>query len=139
MSDSLYQQQLLALHQQPTGFAVELPNALEHSAVNAVCGDEIRLQLCCEQQTIKALSFHGDSCAVCRASASLLCEQLPGLSLEQAQQLAAELEAALADDRQNVPEPLAPLAHLKRHPIRIQCALLPWQAFVNLKGGIDAN
>src|SRR5262249_45338705 len=81
---------------------------------------------------IDEIGFSVKGCAICTASASLLCEQVRGLDRAEAIWLADEFENAVATA---VDEPWAPalggllaFQHLRVNPARRTCALLPWIA-----------
>lgn len=143
---SLFQQQLLSHHRNPVGFETMLSHAKEAWGHNATCGDEILMQIDIQDEHIEALAFRGDSCAICRASASLLCEQLSGKNKEYFAALFHALKLFFEDEtvmpnsscdlnfasKAQLPEALSPLNPVSRYPIRKQCALLPWQTLSDI-------
>src|SRR4029453_7049729 len=55
-----------------------------YEAVNALCGDRIRMELnVSTDQTITAVRFRGDSCIISRAAASILTELIQGRTLQE--------------------------------------------------------
>lgn len=54
---------------------------------NPLCGDRIRVQLLVDGESVVEARFVADACALCIASASLLTEQLRGMSLSEAKRL----------------------------------------------------
>src|SRR5215813_14945920 len=55
-----------------------------YEAVNALCGDRIRMELnVSADQTITAVRFRGDSCIISRAAASILTEFIQGRTLQE--------------------------------------------------------
>lgn len=128
----LYQQALLAHHRHPIGFKKIISVSHEHEGVNPACGDEITVQVSIEGGKVSALAFHGDSCAICRASASIMCEQLVGLPIENSLQLSAQISNALQNNIAMIgglAESFSPLLSVQKFPVRKQCALLPWITF----------
>lgn len=127
----LYQQALMAEAVAP--FGRDLPLAATHRAHgdNPLCGDHIELLLQVENGAVKAAAFNAQACAVCLASASLLCRHLPGHEAAAVAGLAAALEASMqrpdAADRQAVdcPDGFEPLLGVAAYPARIACAMLP--------------
>ncbi len=130
----LYQQDLLDHHKNPIGFKKTI--SITHSAAgeNAVCGDEITVEVNITSGKIQALAFSGDSCAICRASASMMCQYLLHQSIDNIEDLiktpTSLINGDYADDV-NVTECFSSLAVIKKYPVRKQCALLPWQTFIN--------
>ncbi len=108
-----------------------LPNAT-HVAEgdNPLCGDAIRVEVSLRDDTLAAVGFTGESCAIGTASASLMCEHLAGRSMGAALRLAAAMDALCAQGAADDPEGLGDLvafADVHRHPVRVSCALLAWR------------
>jgi nitrogen fixation NifU-like protein len=62
-----------------------LANAhVTHSEANISCGDEVTLHLKIENDCIKEVAWEGIGCAISQAGMSILCEELEGMSLENA-------------------------------------------------------
>ena len=90
----------------------ELPGATATAEdVNPLCGDRVRLTLRTAGDTIEAVRFTGDSCAICTASADVLAELATGRSAREAAALGADdvLEVLRSDIR----------------PTRMRCVTLP--------------
>ena len=66
---SLYQEVILDHNRKPRNFGT-LENA-SHSATghNPLCGDHIGLALRLNGDAIEGIAFHGEACAICKASA----------------------------------------------------------------------
>jgi nitrogen fixation protein NifU and related proteins len=82
---------------------------------NALCGDQVRLELRLDGDRIEAARFSGRGCALCLGAASILAEWLEGRELA---------ELAKLDDDAFLAQLEAPI-----RPARRTCALLPWVAF----------
>ncbi|WDE04127.1 SUF system NifU family Fe-S cluster assembly protein [Thalassomonas viridans] len=123
----LYQQALLQHHKNPVGFNESINFNHQAHGSNAACGDEISVQLEYTENKIRAVAFSGESCAICRASASILCQQLPGCTPGQASETITHIVAGL-EGQQAFPEAAEALAAVSQYPVRKQCALLPWTA-----------
>ena len=84
-------------------------------AVNALCGDRIRMALnVSADQTITAVRFRGDSCIISRAAASILTELIQGHTLQEVVTLPQDV--------------LLTALHMTIRPARVKCALLPLHA-----------
>lgn len=113
----------------PTGRGRAIEATHRHELHNAQCGDRIDLCLRIDGERIEDAAFDGEGCAICLASASLLCAHLPGAAIADLHRLSDTLDALLAG--RIGPEdagPLAPLAGVRPYPSRVRCATLPWQA-----------
>jgi nitrogen fixation NifU-like protein len=90
----------------------DLPGATNVAEdVNPLCGDRVRLSVQVAGDTIEAVRFTGDSCAICTASADVVAELATGRSTRDAAGLGTEdiLDVLRADVR----------------PTRMRCVTLP--------------
>lgn len=103
---------------------------------NPLCGDAVRVEVARAGETLVALAFEGEACALATASASLMTERLRGESLGAARALAAAMEAWCAEGRDDGAAlgELSAFAGVHRHPVRVACALLPWRTLVRALG-----
>lgn len=97
---------------------------------NPLCGDAIRVAVAMRGDTLAAIGFTGESCAIATASASLMCERLASGSHGDALRLADAMDGlcsrGAADDPRMLGELMA-FADVHRHPVRVSCALLAWR------------
>jgi len=128
---TLYHQALLAHHKSPVGFECDIQATDEFDGHNAACGDDITVQINISGSVIAKSAFSGDSCAICRASASIMCQQVEQLSITDYSKLYSQLLASL-NGEQAFTEVLLPLSSVAQYPVRQQCALLPWQTLNKL-------
>ena len=135
---SLYQQALLKHHKSPAGFEVKLSTITHQSnGENAACGDEISVTAQVVNGLVSAVAFAGDSCAICRASASIMCQHFNGVAVETVQENIDTIIMVISHDNSdqisfspNVREQLSPLLAVRKFPVRKQCAILPWQTLL---------
>lgn len=136
--NTLYQSKLMAHHQDPQGFEGESSDLdwPKEEGFNPACGDEIVVY--CEQQKglIKQLRFSGYSCAICRGSASIMCQQLSGKEISEVHTTINKVEAFIlrADTEVSWQNDIDVLRMTHKFPVRKQCALLPWQTLKKLLG-----
>lgn len=115
--------------------ALERPD-LRACVVNPLCGDELSVEVALDKERIRAVRFHVRGCAIATASASMLSEQLEGLTLKEAVSMEQSFLAALEDREATLPEELealTPLLTLRDYPNRQSCARLAWDALRALK------
>jgi nitrogen fixation NifU-like protein len=131
MPQQLYQQMIISHNHQPIGKDKHF--VFNHSAQgeNPSCGDELTLYLQLDEQLIFDIGFTSDACAICTASASLLCQQLNGKDLIHAaavtQSLADHLSVnPVIEKAGELPQNLNALKAVTKFPSRVNCALLPW-------------
>ena len=133
MADSraLYQEVILDHNRKPRNYGT-LDHA-SHTAEghNPLCGDHIKLALNLNGDRIDGVAFQGESCAICKASASMMTATIKGRSRQDAETLIREFRdmatGTLDFDRQ--PHHLGRLtvfAGVRDLPTRVKCAILPW-------------
>ncbi len=135
----LYDEVILDHSKQPRNFG-PLENATHRAeGRNPICGDEISVYLNLEDETLDALTFSGQGCAISKASASLMAEDLGKRPLEQAKKRANEILNLLGlevdDDPVERHGELGALIAVRRYPARLKCATLAWHTFLAALAG----
>ncbi|MCA1840028.1 MAG: Fe-S cluster assembly sulfur transfer protein SufU [Actinomycetota bacterium] len=100
---------------------------------NPLCGDEIDLFVEIEDNKVIRVGFEGKGCSISQASVSMMTEKLKGLSVEDAEGLAKTFKKMMTGDNPEDPESLGDLIALQgvqKYPVRIKCALLGWNTFL---------
>jgi len=116
------------LHEAPAGATTR-----ESHQLNPTCGDEVTLRLQLDGDRIVDASWTGRGCMVSQSSASILAEQLPGLTAGEAQERIDSFRASMRS-RGEVPvdEDLlgdaVALEGASRFVARVKCAMLAWVA-----------
>ena len=105
---------------------------------NPICGDRVECRLYVVDQEIIAASVESKGCALCKASASLLSEQLIGTSIEysvrRVERFMMDIETILESNIGNGEALL--FEALPTAPARRECVVLPWMC---LKGTFEQN
>ena len=127
---ALYQEVILDHNKKPRNYG-----ALEHASHHAeghnpLCGDHLSVALQLQGETIEKIAFQGESCAICKASASMMTAAVKGKTRDQAQALSHEF-LAMATGKLDLSQPnqigrLAVFAGVRDLPTRVKCAILPW-------------
>jgi len=119
--DNLYRDFILEHYRQPHNRGVLDPADLAFADSNPTCGDEMSMTLRLDEakERVADVAFDGRGCAISQASASILTDELRGLSLD-------ELRAI--DPRDVVENLGVPIG-----PARLKCALL---SFKVLQGAV---
>ena len=132
MADSkqLCQEVILDHNRKPRNWGV-LPDA-SHRAEghNPLCGDHLTVTLRLRDDGVDAVSFQGESCAICKASASMMTMAVKGKSRGDAERLVQEFRD-LATGKLEAAGPhhlgrLTVFAGVRDLPTRVKCAILPW-------------
>ena len=103
---------------------------------NPRCGDEIEVAIRAAEGMLESVRFRGRGCSVCIASASMMCECLSGLTLDEARRQLLQLLEWFDGDDGSAPScpALTALGELRNHPARRKCVLLAWNALHQILG-----
>ena len=84
MNDSgIYREQIIDLYEHPLNFGELDPHDFSYEEDNPLCGDVVRIDVRLgEDGRVVDVRWSGDGCAISQASASLLTEEIKGMSLE---------------------------------------------------------
>lgn len=83
MSD-MYREQIIDLYEHPLNFGELDPNDFSYEEDNPLCGDVIRIDVRLDEEgRISDLRWRGEGCAISQASASLLTEEVKGMTLDE--------------------------------------------------------
>jgi nitrogen fixation NifU-like protein len=133
--DGLYQQLILDHSKQRSGYGVLEHADAERFERNPTCGDEIRLQLLLEPGTdrVASIAWHGSGCSISQASASVLSELAPGLTVTELQgridvfRDMMRSRGAGEPDEDALGDAIA-FHGVSKYVMRIKCAMLSWTA-----------
>lgn len=111
MSSDLYREQIIDLYENPLNYGELDPHDFTYEEDNPLCGDVIRIDVRLDGDgRVADVRWRGEGCAISQASASLLTEEVKGMSL-------AELKAFPK-------ERLLELIGVPLSMARVKCALL---------------
>lgn len=111
MDSSIYREQIIDLYEHPLNRGtLDAPN-FSYEEDNPLCGDVVRIDVRLnDQQRVADIAWDGEGCAISQAAASLLTEEIKGMTLEEVRHFPKERLLELI----GVPLSMA----------RIKCALL---------------
>ena len=127
----LYQQVILDHNKKPRNYG-ELADANRQAdGYNPLCGDRIHLSLHLDGDRIDSIAFHGESCAICKASSSMMTASVKGKTVAEAEQLIQEfrdMTTGKLDAEQSGHHlgRLTVFSGISELPSRVKCAILPW-------------
>ena len=137
---ALYQEVILDHNRKPRNFGPLEQASHRAEGHNPLCGDHLSVALGIEGQTIARIAFEGESCAICKASASMMTVAVKGKALPQAQSLIQEFLAMTTGkielDAAHQIGRLAVFSGVRNLPTRVKCAVLPWHT---LQAAIDSR
>lgn len=127
----LYQEVILEHNKKPRNYGALSDANRRAEGHNPVCGDQLVLTLDVQDEQIARIAFEGHSCAICKASASMMTAVVKGKSVTQAEELIGEFRAMTTGtlDVDATPHHLGRLTVFRGIaglPTRVKCAVLPW-------------
>ena len=130
----LYQELVLEHKRSPRNFGHLSAPTHQARGTNPSCGDDLSVELAIADGKLADIRFHGQGCAICMASASMMSEAVKGKEIAAAQKLQQHFRAVLTGEESADVAPLGKLVSLagvSRYPSRIKCALLGWHALMH--------
>jgi nitrogen fixation NifU-like protein len=132
----LYQEVILDHNRKPRNYGKLEDANRQAEGLNPLCGDHIWVYLRTGGGMIEGIGFEGQSCAICKASASMMTAAVKGKSVHAAEVLAREFR----DMTTGKIDPEAPghqlgrltvFAGVRDLPARVKCAVLPWHTLTS--------
>ena len=117
--DQLYREAILDHYKHPRRKGHIAAPDIHYHDTNPFCGDEITIELKVTDGVVVDAAFDGRGCAISQASASMMMEEIVGMSI--------------ADLKEWGKENILELLGIEIGPVRLKCALLPLKA---LKAGL---
>lgn len=82
--DQLYREQILEHYKHPQNFGELDQPDLEYADTNPLCGDELRVQLKVDDDgRVEDIRFSGHGCAISQASASMVSDEIRGMTVDE--------------------------------------------------------
>ena len=127
---ALYQEVILDHNRKPRNFGPLEQASHRAEGHNPLCGDHLSVALGIEGGAIARIGFEGESCAICKASASMMTVAIKGKLRADAEILICEF-LAMTTGKLDLESPnhigrLAVFAGVRDLPTRVKCAILPW-------------
>ena len=135
--EELYREVILDHYRSPRNRGA-LDDATTHAdGNNPLCGDEIHLDLMIDDGVITAVGAVGQGCSISQSSASMMTDAIKGKRIDEVRELTAKFKGMMdiesGDDPGLDPErpgavlgDLEALQGVRKFPVRIKCANLPW-------------
>jgi nitrogen fixation NifU-like protein len=139
-SKQLYQEVILDHNKKPRNWGRLDAPSHQAEGLNPLCGDHIRLTVNVADSRVEEIAVEGESCAICKASASMMTTNVKGKSVDEAEQLVNEFRGmatgSLETSQPNHLGRLTVFEGVKDLPSRVKCAILPWHT---LHAALHAN
>jgi nitrogen fixation protein NifU and related proteins len=126
----LYQQTILERYKKPKFRGRTESVDLTSRGHNPSCGDTIELTVQLDEtgETVAAVRFEGEGCAIALSSADLMAEALIGKSLDEALSMVRQFQGMMKGEGEfpHAQRKLNVMKGVAAFPVRIKCANLAW-------------
>jgi nitrogen fixation NifU-like protein len=133
--EDLYREVILDHYRNPRNRTpLEHPDATAEG-VNPLCGDEVTVELSFGDGTVEAVSVRGQGCSISQSSASMMGHAIKGKTTAEVRDLVDRFKTMMLSENGVALDPdnpgatigdLEALAGVRKYPVRIKCANLPW-------------
>jgi len=134
--DELYREVILDHYRNPRRKGVLEGDHIHAEGQNPSCGDEFSLDLRVADDVVADVAIQGIGCSISQASGSMMAEALIGKSLDEVVEMTRLFKAMMgiadgenpvdADRPGAVLGDLEALQGVRKFPVRVKCADLPW-------------
>ena len=144
MSDlrDLYQEVILDHNRSPRNFGALEDADAQADGHNPLCGDRLSVAVKLDDGVVTDLRFEGSGCAISKASASLMTEEVKGKTLDETLALFERFHQLVTDHSDSHVDgdtdlgKLAVFAGVRDYPARVKCAVLAWHT---LRAAVDSH
>ena len=129
----LYQEVILDHNKNPRNYhKMETANRMADGR-NPLCGDHYTIYLKVEDNIVVDVAFEGSGCAISKASASIMSQEMKGKPVEAVRKmfdLFHKVVTGAVDPTDHLEElgKLAAFGGVAEFPVRVKCATLAWHA-----------
>jgi nitrogen fixation NifU-like protein len=134
LNGELYRELIADHAKTPRNFR-EMPDADRRAeGHNKLCGDKLTVWVRVVDGVLADVSFVGSGCSISTSSASMMTEAMKGKTVEEAKALFERFHGMLTGPSESTLDmgsagKLAAFTGVKRFPIRVKCATLPWHTW----------
>lgn len=132
--EDLYREVILKHYHSPANRR-SLPDANARGySVNPLCGDEMTVAARIDKGCIADAAFEARGCSISQASADMMADAIRGKTVEEVAALVEWFRGMMLSASGGVSADLGDLGALqgvKKYPVRIKCALLPWDTLAD--------
>lgn len=142
MSDlrDLYQEVILDHNRSPRNFGRLDDADFRADGHNPLCGDRLSVSVKLAGDRVSDVRFEGVGCAISKASASLMTENVKGRTLDELRRLFDQFHRLVTEQTAPVDDAglgkLAVFAGVRDYPARVKCAILAWHT---LRSAVDES
>ena len=118
-ADIIYREHILDHYKHPRNFGTLKDADIRQRELNPLCGDEIEFNLKLKGNKVEDVKFNGRGCAISKASASILSDEIMGRTIDEIEHMKNE--------------EIINLLGIPIGPVRYKCAVL---SIMTVKAGI---
>jgi nitrogen fixation protein NifU and related proteins len=132
--EELYQEIILDHYRSKHHSGLREPYEAEVRHVNPTCGDEVRLRVHLDGETVTDVSYEAMGCSISQASTSVMTDLVIGNEVAYGLDLYEEFltmmqgKGQIEPDEERLEDGIA-FAGVAKFPARVKCALIGWSAF----------
>ena len=132
--EELYQEIILDHYRSKHHSGLREPYDAEVRHVNPTCGDEVRLRVHLDGETVTDVSYEAMGCSISQASTSVMTDLVIGNEVAYGLDLYKEFltmmqgKGQIEPDEERLEDGIA-FAGVAKFPARVKCALIGWSAF----------
>jgi nitrogen fixation protein NifU and related proteins len=132
--EDLYQEIILDHYRSKHHSGLREPYEAEVHHVNPTCGDEVRLRVHLDGDTVSDVSYESMGCSISQASTSVMTDLVIGDDVAHGFDLYEEFlsmmqSKGLIEPNEDRLEDAIAFAGVAKFPARVKCALIGWSAF----------
>lgn len=140
--EEMYREVVMDHYRSPRGKNELSSPDVANTGLNPLCGDEVKVALKFTDGKVSGVQATGHGCSISVASGSMMAEMLRGRTREEAARLIEAFRAMMKGEP--LPEgldlgDLEALQGVRKYPVRVKCALLPWMTLKNALDGEQAK
>ncbi len=112
---------------------------------NPSCGDEFSLDLVIEDGVLVEVATQGQGCSISQASGSMMADAIKGKTVDEVKAITSKFKLMMSiEEGENPVDPARPgavlgdleaLQGVRKFPVRIKCADLPWATLADALDG----
>ncbi|MDP6975266.1 MAG: SUF system NifU family Fe-S cluster assembly protein [Acidimicrobiales bacterium] len=151
--EDLYREIILDHYRNPRNRGeLETPPAVVAEGFNPLCGDEVKVYVVVDGDTVTDIRIGGQGCSISQSSASMMTTAVVGRTVDEARDVLRSfkqmmsihehgLEADADPADASTPSGLGDLEALRgvvKFPVRIKCATLGWNTFDQALAEVDS-
>lgn len=130
----LYQAVILDHNRNPRFYGEVADATHQAEGFNPICGDRVKIMAEVKGTNLTRVGFTAQSCALCRASASVLMESVAGKTVAAVADLIGDFSSMITIGGTIVTGEAGAFAAIKDYPARAKCVMLAWKTIGEVLG-----